>query len=92
MMLAFFSELVTIMFKLASKTYFVMKGLPYLIKYTKGTGAGTPLADLHFTFMMARVLRNIQSKLSAANFLHVSTFSVTKSSPFFRTHSNLLFD
>ena len=77
------SECVKLLSKLASNTYFVMKGLPDLIKYTNGTGAGTPLADLLFTFMMARILRNVQSKLSVACLSHVPSFPVVKSSPFF---------
>ena len=61
--------MISVVSNLASNSFFVMKGISGLVHYKKGTGAGTPTADLLFTFLMARVMRAIHSKLVAANLI-----------------------
>ena len=40
---------ISVVSNLASSSFFVMKGVSGLVHYKKGTGAGTPAADLLFT-------------------------------------------
>lgn len=46
-----------------------MKGVSGPVHYKRGTGAGTPTADLLFTFLMARLMRVIHSKLVDAKLI-----------------------
>ena len=57
---------------MSNLTFFHTKGVDTVCRYESGTGAGTPLADLLFTFIMARVLKCINNRLIAAGlFLRV---------------------
>ena len=51
---------------LAGKSFFTMRGSTKFVDYTNGTGAGNPLADILFNFLIARVLRYIDVKLHDA--------------------------
>ena len=62
-------NLIDVVSNLASNSLFTMKGISGLVQYSKGTGAGTPTADLLFTFLMARVLKAIHAKLVAADLI-----------------------
>lgn len=55
----------------SSLSYFHTKGVDKVCVYKGGTCAGTPLADLLFSFLMARVLSLIQGKLAALGITHV---------------------
>ena len=64
-------------------TYFTLSGCPDVVHYQKGSGAGTPLADLMFSFLMARILRFIDSELLDRGL----TFSVVPSKEVFGTQA-----
>ena len=48
---------------LAGKSYFTMRRSIKFVDYTNGTGAGNPLADVLFNFLIARILRHIDLML-----------------------------
>ena len=60
------SNIIEIVKSMSSLTFFHTRGVDTVCKYESGTGAGTPLADVLFTFIMARVLKSINSKLEDA--------------------------
>ena len=45
-------------------TWFTVDKCPGVTQYTLGSGAGNPLADITFTFLMAKILRQCQDKLA----------------------------
>ena len=57
------SDLSLLVQSVSSSTFFVMKGSEKIVNYIKGTGAGNPLADILFNFLMARVQRFVHTKL-----------------------------
>ena len=63
-------------------TYFTLSGCPDVVQYQKGSGAGTPLADLIFSFLMARILKFIDSELLDRGL----SFTVTPSNEIFGCH------
>ena len=64
-------NLIDVVSNLASNSFLIMRGISGLVHYNKGTGAGTPTADLLFTFLMVRVLKSIHAKLVAADLIPV---------------------
>ena len=59
-------NIIALIRSMSNLTFFHTRGVDTVCKYDSGTGAGTPLADVLFTFIMARVLKCINSRLVAA--------------------------
>ena len=54
----------------AKRTIFKFSRSNNFFEYHSGSGAGTPIADLLFSFLIARVLRMIDSELADRSLLH----------------------
>lgn len=61
------TAIIALVRSMSNLTFFHTRGVDTVCKYDSGTGAGTPLADVLFTFIMARVLKCINSRLAAAD-------------------------
>ena len=56
-------DLQTLIESITKTSAFVIERLPTLSVYSKGSSAGTPLADVLFLLIMAKILRNIRNNL-----------------------------
>ena len=63
---------------LAGKSCFTMRGSIKFVDHTNGTGAGNPLADVLFNFLIARVLRYIDLRLSGHGLRFVDSHAQAK--------------
>ena len=60
---------------LAGQSFFTMRGSTKFVDYINGTGAGNPLADILFNFLIARVLRHIDHRLHDRNLHYIDSNS-----------------
>ena len=59
-------DIIQLVSKMVHNTYFHIRGTKNIVDHNLGTGAGNPLADLMFTFLITRVLRRCNEELIAA--------------------------